>query len=257
VPSPVPHRRIIRMLCISAYSRLLKSIAAAMLLAGLTAAQAQTPAGQKRPAAVLRDYIITPFGYFYPSCVAHLAKRGVVRQDEVGIRHANGTSDNIHVRAYPHYKGDRGEVTRDERAVNQRTIDGWVELASPTTDPSYGYLYAHSKVPSAPSTGDRRVVLLFPAMEDINDPVTLIQPVLGWNFDYASAWGVGSWSCCVSGTVFEAAPAPVTPGAGICCRINSGCAGAEKTGFLQLSKNRGIHLSRLNTDKPERILGQI
>jgi hypothetical protein len=42
--------------------------------------------------------------------------------------------------------------------------------------------------------------------------VTIIQPVLGWNADYASAWGIASWNCCVSGTTFEAPPQPVSPG---------------------------------------------
>jgi hypothetical protein len=60
-------------ICISTYSRLLKSIAITMLVAGLTAAQAQMPAGARRPAAVPTGYVITPFGYFHPSCVTHLA----------------------------------------------------------------------------------------------------------------------------------------------------------------------------------------
>ena len=53
------------MFCISAYSRLVKSIAFTMPAAGLIAAQ--VPAGAKRPAAVPADYLITPFGYFHPS----------------------------------------------------------------------------------------------------------------------------------------------------------------------------------------------
>jgi hypothetical protein len=49
-------------------------------------------------------------------------------------------------------------------------------------------------------------------MEDINDVVTIIQPVLGWNSDYASAWGIASWNCCKNGTVFEATPTKVNSG---------------------------------------------
>ena len=60
---------------ISAYSRLFKSIAFTMLAAGLTAAQ--VPAGAKRPATVPADYVLTPFGYFHPSCVNHLAEGDV------------------------------------------------------------------------------------------------------------------------------------------------------------------------------------
>jgi hypothetical protein len=49
-------------------------------------------------------------------------------------------------------------------------------------------------------------------MEDYADVVTIIQPVLGWNSDFASAWGIASWNCCKSGTVFEATPTRVNPG---------------------------------------------
>ena len=47
-------------------STLLNSIPITLLVAALTAAQALTPAGAKRPATVPADYVITPFGYFHP-----------------------------------------------------------------------------------------------------------------------------------------------------------------------------------------------
>ena len=31
-------------------------------------------------------------------------------------------------------------------------------------------------------------------------------------FHYASAWGIASWNCCVSGTTYEGPPQPVSPG---------------------------------------------
>ena len=71
---------------------------AATLLCGvslMTAAQTLPLAGPKRPATVPADYVITPFGYFHPSCIKHLAKGDVVRQDENAIGHANGASDNM------------------------------------------------------------------------------------------------------------------------------------------------------------------
>jgi hypothetical protein len=87
-----------------------------------------------------------------------------------------------------------------------------VEYGSSTTTASFGYLYAYWNVPPAPSTNDGQTVFLFPGMEDYKDVVTIIQPVLGWNSDYASAWGIASWNCCANGTVFEATPAPVNSG---------------------------------------------
>ena len=208
-------RHVRHMLCmfLVKYSRLLKSIAITMLFANLTAAQALPHAGPRRPATVPADYVITPFGYFHPSCVTHLAKGDVVRQDENAIQHANGTYDNIHACAYAHYEADGKKATRDERAVRQPTIShAWVEYVSTTTSSSYGLMEAHWNVPPAPSTNDGQTVYLFPGMEDYNDVVTIIQPVLGWNSDYASAWGIASWNCCASGTVFEATPTQVNPG---------------------------------------------
>jgi hypothetical protein len=48
---------------------------AAMHVAGIAVAQAQAPAGPNRPASVPQGYVITPFGYFHPSCINHLAQR--------------------------------------------------------------------------------------------------------------------------------------------------------------------------------------
>jgi hypothetical protein len=198
---------------ISACSTVLKLSSITMLVAGLTAAQALTSAGPNRPATVPANYVVTPFGYFDPSCVAHLAKGDVVRQDEKVIQHANGASDGMHVCAFPHYKADGSKVTGDEKAVDQPTIShAWVEYAGTTTTTSYGYMYADWNVPPAPATNDGQTVYLFNGMEDYSDVVTIIQPVLGWNSDYASAWGIASWNCCESGTVYEAPPTPVNSG---------------------------------------------
>ncbi|HEY6338285.1 MAG TPA: hypothetical protein VIW68_07305 [Candidatus Sulfotelmatobacter sp.] len=197
----------------SAYTRLLKSVAITITMLATGLAVAQAPAGPHRPSAVPADYLITPFGYFHPSCVSHTAKGDIVRHDENVIQHANGTTESIHVCAYPHFKSDGEKITGDEQSNNQPTIGhAWVEYASTTTKTSFGYMYAYWNVPPAPSTNDGQTVYLFPGLEDINDVVTIVQPVLGWNSDYASAWGIASWNCCASGTVFEAPPAPVNSG---------------------------------------------
>src|SRR5208337_1338722 len=103
-------------------STLLNSIPITLLVVALTAAQALTPAGPKRPATVPAGYVITPFGYFDPSCVTHLAKGDVLRQDKETIEHANGTSDNMQVCGYAHYTADGEKVTGDERAVEPPKI---------------------------------------------------------------------------------------------------------------------------------------
>jgi len=189
------------------------SAIAIMLVAGLTAAQALPLAGSKAPAGVPADYVITPYGYFHQSCVGHLAQGDVLRQDEKTIQHANGTSDSVPVCGYAHYKADGTKIVGDERGVKDPNIGhAWVEQASVTSTTSYAYLYAEFSVPPTPTNNDGQTLYFFPGLEDANDVVTIIQPVLGWNSDYASAWGIASWNCCISGTVYEATPQPVSSG---------------------------------------------
>ena len=93
------------------------AIAAVFVVSFITAAQALPLAGPNRPAVVPAHYVITPFGYFDPSCVKHLAKGDVLRKDEKTIEHANGTRDNTPVCAFAHYTADGEKIIGDERAV--------------------------------------------------------------------------------------------------------------------------------------------
>jgi len=216
----------------SAYSRLLKSIAFTMLVAGLVAAQALTAAGAKRPATVPAGYVITPFGYYDPSCVTHLATGDALNHNTKTIQHENGTSESMHVCAFPHFRADGEQVTGDERAAEQ-TPDishAWIEYAGITTSSgAYGEIYAQWDVPPAPSDNDGQTVFLFNGLEDYKDVVTIIQPVLGWNSDYGSAWGIAAWNCCESGTVFEATPTTVNPGDHLEGYVFMNCGAGTKT----------------------------
>jgi hypothetical protein len=104
----------------------------------------------------------------------------------------------------------------DERAgaaKNPNISHSWIVSESVTTaTSSYGFLSAEWTVPPNPPSNDGQTLYYFPGLEDINDVVTIIQPVLGWNSDFASAWGIASWNCCVSGTTFEAPAVRVNPG---------------------------------------------
>ncbi len=222
----------------SAYSRLFKSIAIIVCVASLTAARAMPIAATKHPASVPDGFVVTPFGYFHPSCVKQLAKGDVLHQDEKAIQHKNGTSEKIPACAFPHYRADGEEVVGDER-VAQGNVQGvtqqpdishaWIEYASITTTSAYGQIYSEWDVPPTPSANDGQTVFLFNGLEDFKDVVTIIQPVLGWNSDYASSWGIASWNCCESGTVVESAPAPVNPGDHLEGYVFDNCAPGTKT----------------------------
>ncbi len=197
----------------SAYPRLCQLIAIAMLVAGLTAAQALTPAGPRRPASVPADYVITPFGYFHASCVKQLAKGDAVRQDANAVQHADGSFEDVRPCAHPQFN-PKGELTANNGTpVKQPTIGhAWIEYSSVTTGTSFGELVAEWTVPPTPSINNGQTVYLFPGMEDYAHVVSIIQPVLGWNSDFYAAWGIASWNCCVAGNAFEATPTRVNPG---------------------------------------------
>jgi hypothetical protein len=180
----------------------------------MTAAQAFPRVATTRPAGVPEGFVITPSGYFHPSCVVELAKGDVLHSDVKTIARANGTVENIKVCGYAHYRADGEKVIGDERASTTPNIShAWVEYAGVTSATGeYDFIYAFWNVPKAPTTNDGQTIYLFNGLEDFDDVVSIIQPVLGWNSDYSDAWGIASWDCCLSGNTFEATPQSVSSG---------------------------------------------
>jgi hypothetical protein len=175
-----------------------------------TVTYAQAPAGPNRPTGVPEAYLITPFGYFHPSCVLRLAEGDNLLEGLV-LQHADGTLENVQACTYPRYTA-RGELVTTARLEPPSIGHSWIESADATTTTSYGELAASWTVPPAPTTVHGQIVYMFPGLEDIDDVVSIIQPVLGWNSDYANAWGIASWNCCPSGITVESSPVSVSSG---------------------------------------------
>jgi hypothetical protein len=193
---------------------------------------AQAPAGPHRPAGVPAEYVITPFGYFHPSCVVHLAEGDTLVANGLVVQHRDKTVTNVPACAYPHYTA-RGEVVAAGKELDPPTIShSWIVSAGVTTSTSYGELFADWTVPSAPLAYNGQTVYLFPGLEDANDVVSIIQPVLGWNADFSEAWGIASWNCCPSGTTDESSPVRVNAGDFIVGTMKSTCS----AGTLSCSK---------------------
>src|SRR5580658_7403011 len=109
-------------------------LAALSLSAGIMV-QAQAPAGPNRPPQVPEEYIVTPFGYFHPSCVVHLAKDENLLQGGRVIQKADGTVYPGPVCQYPHYTA-RGEMFADGSPIKPPTIShSWI-VAGNTADDS-------------------------------------------------------------------------------------------------------------------------
>lgn len=199
----------------------------------LTTAYAQAPAGPNRPAEVPEGYVITPFGYFHPSCVLRLAEGETLLADGRVVQHADGTLETVPVCAYPRYTA-RGEmVIVGAAGVLPPTIThSWVDWGNTTTSSSYGELKATWTVPPGPSSNDGQTLYFFPGLQDTSDVVSILQPVLGWNSDFGSAWGIASWNCCPSGVTVESSPLSVSTGDEIQGTIKSTCS----AGTLSCSK---------------------
>jgi hypothetical protein len=183
-------------------------------------------AGPNRPTNVPEGYVITPFGYFHPSCVQSLAEGERLLADG-RVQHADGTIEkDVAVCNYPHYTRGGTPLTTKENNTEAKTspeISGWIESASITTGSatkSYGALIATWTVPPQPSADDGQVLFFFPGFEDINSTQSILQPVLQWN---QGQWSVASWNCCLNGIATNSSGVGVASGDRIYGSITSSC----------------------------------
>ena len=177
---------------------------------------AQMAAGPTRPASVPSDYVITPFGYFHPSCVREI-KEGETLLGDGRIQFENGTEEaNVPFCNFPRY------TPSGEPAVEGLVNPGplyiswdWIEAGQvSTSSTSYGEVKAVWTVPPTPTTNDGQTLFFFPGFEDIDNVQLIIQPVLGWNDGQSGVgpWNIASWNCCPSGTANYSTPVTVSPG---------------------------------------------
>ncbi len=195
----------------------------AVLLLATAIVRAQAPAGPHRPAQVPEEYIVTPFGYFHPSCVAHLVKGEELIEGGEAIQKADGTIYTVPVCEYPYYTA-RGEMFAAGSKIEPPTIGhSWIVSASNNTSTSYGEIVADWNVPSAPLSYNDQTIYFFPGLENSSDTVSILQPVLGWNADFSRAWGIASWNCCPESTADESSPVQVNTGDQIAGTVKSMC----------------------------------
>ena len=182
------------------------------------------PAARPNHAPKVPDgYVITPFGYFHPSCVQSLT-RGERLTADGRLQHADGTVEaNAAVCNYQRYTPSGEPASTGHGAATLPEASGWIENASITTGSatkSYGALIALWTVPPQPTNNDGQVLYFFPGFEDINAVQSILQPVLGW---YAGHWTIASWNCCLNNIVTESPAVSVAPGDEIYGSITSAC----------------------------------
>ncbi len=162
-------------------------------------------AGMNRPLEVPEGYVITPFGYFHPSCVRMLAEGETLLADG-RVEHPDGTVETTaSVCNYPHYTptGSLAADTVDASGGTPLVINGWLEFISATTTKSYGKITAAWAVPPEPTGNDGQTLFFFPGFEDYDHVISIVQPVLQYGPSSAGGgnyWAVASWNCCMNGT---------------------------------------------------------
>jgi hypothetical protein len=183
--------------------------------------------GLIRPAAVPPDYVITPFGYFHPSCVRLVNEGETVLQDE-RIRHADGSVDPIApVCNYPRFAPDGSLVSPETTRPPTSPPPGWVEYISATTRTSFGKLTATWTTPPQPATSDIQMLYFFPGFADtISGGYCILQPVLQYGtspLGGGNYWSIASWNVCGDNIVDHSMLITVSAGDTLLGSITSNC----------------------------------
>jgi hypothetical protein len=181
-------------------------------------------ADTRRPRGVPDGYVITPFGYFHPSCVQSLAK-GERLLDDGRVQHSDGSLERSFATCkYPRYSRTGFAPRKGLTTISPLEISGWLENANITTGSnakSYAALVARWTVPSQPASNDGQLLYFFPGFEDIGKAQSILQPVMAW---YQGQWTIASWNCCLNGVIEHSPPVNVAPGDKLYGSITSTCA---------------------------------
>jgi hypothetical protein len=191
------------------------------------------PAGPNRPDDVPADYVITPFGYFHPSCVLQLGKGEYLDHQNV-LHRADGSETQVAPCPYPHHRlsgelpaagsldTDKMSATTETGITHPPAINGWVENSNATIDTAFGKVLSTWTVPSLPLAHDGQVVYLFSGLETLSSQTDILQPVLA--SDNGTSWSFTSWNCCPSNITVYSSGISVNPGDTLVGTIAMTCA---------------------------------
>jgi hypothetical protein len=201
---------------------LLAGIAGGPLRAQQLPLATRPPAGPHRPAGVPSNYVITPFGYFHPSCVLQLNKG---EHMDVGgmLHHADGSTAQVGPCQYPRYMPS-GELVAAPSQTNNSVTEqdqgtpiqlsithSWIENSEIFTSGGLGEEVSTWTVPPFPLINEGQDVAFFPGLQTAYGAGqdSILQPVIEY---VGGVWYAASWNCCQSGTVWESTPIVVNPG---------------------------------------------
>jgi len=226
---------------------------AATLCANASAARLTTVgdlAAAARPAGVPLNYVVTPNGLFHPSCVHELADSDTLTASG-GVRHADGHVDDVAATAcaFPRF-GARGQVM--SQGQPQPDFNGWIAASDSNANvtPAAKRMVADFKVPNGPTSGVGQVLYYFPGLEDGQNVITILQPVLAWNGFGDSRWTMTNWNCCNSGHAYHGGTINVSTGDSIHGAMKGkSCAGDVCNTWNLVSKDNNTgQTTTFNTD---------
>jgi hypothetical protein len=172
------------------------------------------PDDPTRPIGVPDGYVVTPVGYFHPSCVTQIEPDEEV--DESGlVRSSSGLTRSLPECKYPHFvtSGSMSEEAAPD-SLNS-TYNGWISSANVTVSMTNAahYLLGHMIVPPNPTVVSGQIIALFTGLYTTgNSNAAILQPVLAWNGYNDNTWTVAGWNCCVGGVSLYSPPVRVMPG---------------------------------------------
>jgi hypothetical protein len=207
-------------------------------------------AAATRPAGVPLNYVVTPNGLFHPSCVHELADGDTLAANG-RVVHADGRVDAVAATAcaFPRF-GARGQVVTE--GVAQPDFNGWIAASDSNSavTPAAKRMAANFTVPSGPGSNVSQVLYYFPGLEDGQNVITILQPVLAWNGFGDFRWTMTNWNCCNNGHTFHGGTIPVSTGDGIHGSMKgSNCAGDVCSAWKLVSKDMNTGQSTtFNTD---------
>jgi hypothetical protein len=181
---------------------------------GASQSQDRSPTNVSRddptlPSNVPDGYVITPNGYFHPSCVHEVGRDEIVNLDG-SITRTDGTIKMEAPCKYPRYTKSGARI---EPWQNPSPSNDWVIDEETIWDSSVLALSASWTAPSPPTVISGQVLFFFIGLEQTPDDVTILQPVLEWNeWSSNEAWTMTGWDCCVGGGTHHGPTISVSPG---------------------------------------------
>ncbi|MFC4625445.1 hypothetical protein ACFO1V_09455 [Daeguia caeni] len=162
-----------------------------------------------RPSNVPEDYIITPFGYFSPSCVQEVKEDEIVNAG-LKVEKANGEMRQIEKCQYSSFSNSGIEKKVNGAETKANFDDGWQMYASSMLNDDVMIMILSWNVPSPPKVDNGHTLYFFTGAQNVGDKQ--LYNVLGWNQLNIHGWSVSSWVCCDSGVIYYSSPVSISAG---------------------------------------------